>query len=166
MLGMDSQDRKFRFAHEVSEEYVKQYCDNADLDDGITYGAFIDTKLVGVVEGKMLKDNEIELSILVDKNFRNKGIGFSLIQRLLIWTKAKRIKKIYSLCLTSNSWMMRVSKKINMKIHSSYGESEGVLQVEPIFFPITLNQLEEMKNNYKMMIDYNLYLLNAFKINK
>ena len=143
---LSDEDIRLRFAHPVSREYVDDYVDN--IFDGmlsgnrVIYGAFnlhmMPEDLVGIIEVTKIGNNAAEIALVVDENFRGMKIGSTLLQKAMAWISNRYIDKVYSLCLTENSPMMKLVRKNGFTITSSYGESEAIkVPLSPTFFSIS-----------------------------
>ena len=97
---------------EISDNMNCNYSNNNDNNDNNSIDAFINDDLVGYIMGKLSNDNFHILSIAVDKEYRKKGIGSSLLESF--------IKLNYDKC-NSISLYVYVDNKVAINFYKKNG---------------------------------------------
>lgn len=109
--SLSDEDLYLRFFHlyRITEEDAKKI---ASGGDHITYLAEVDGKVVG--EATLHMDGEFAL--VVDREYRNLGIGTMLVKQLIEEAKKLGLKVIKFYTLPENTPMIKIGKKLGFKI--------------------------------------------------
>jgi len=87
-------------------------------------------------EGKVIAEGTIyddgEFSLVVDPNFRMRGIGTAMVEKLIELGKEMGLKKIRFYTLPENIPMIKIGKKLGFKLKFTsdevYGEKPLILE--------------------------------------
>lgn len=104
-------------------KFNKEYFKNS-FNDGIWFLSKISNKIVGVILLKIIKqDRRGELKhLVVHKNFRNQGIGKSLLNEVIKYAKKKKLRKLTGMA-SSNKIIVLKKLAENFKF-----KLEGILK--------------------------------------
>ena len=106
--------------YKLGEELNSNFINLFNLDSLINskydfiYGYYVDNKLVGFIHINKLYENMDIVNIIVEKNYRNKGIGSELLNYIV--NKYKDINSIILEVRESNKSAIEFYKKNNFKI--------------------------------------------------
>lgn len=144
-LALDLDERRQRFMHAVSDDYVKSYLrkllDPIKLTTGehVVIGAFLQGRLIGI--GELCVDGPsartAEAAFTVKKIARRRGIGASLFRRVLLSAQNKRIESVYIACIPSNEAMRRLAKQHGVTLSFEVDEIAGCVEIsEPSYLTL------------------------------
>lgn len=166
LLSLPPSDLYLRFGNIPSKNSLKKYLeDSFKSTDDIQHQWFavfdpVTDAIVGALHVSVDKNRVGELAISVSPDFRNRGIGSDLFFRGKTWLEANGAVRIDIQCLSSNSTILRMAKRHNMKIVYDHGEAFGTLSTKKS----TINVFIECLANYAALSDRALSLsLNIVK---
>ena len=105
-------DELYRIEKDENSAWLKNqfYSYDMNLSESMSYIYISDTQIVGYLMGQIVL-NEVHIhNIVVSKNFRNKGIGATMISYLIDKAKTKKKDKV---CLEVNSKNLIARKVYN-----------------------------------------------------
>jgi GNAT superfamily N-acetyltransferase len=122
LLRLDPQSRHDRFAGGVSDDFIAHYAEQCFGKGDLLYGAFVGGRLIGVAE---LRSNQAiwseqapfgrhahaEAAFSVEQDFRRRGIGEKLFERIERAASNHGVETIEIVCLPENVGMMRLAQK-------------------------------------------------------
>lgn len=146
LLRLSPQDRRHRFAGEVSDAFIQRYCDAADPFVVIVFGAFVDGELRAVGEFALLdracpRRRRAELAFSVEAGWQGQGLGTALFRRLVIHAQNRSVAHVYIVTEPGNSRMHRIASKFGMTLSSS---DEDVARRMELHGPSYCTVIEEM----------------------
>ncbi len=152
--NLDDETRASRFAHPVSSYYAVQYIrKNFSYDHPDKYFYVkrdpVSMQIIAVGELHYICDKKAEIAIVVDKDYRCKGLGKEIFADLVNTAKLKGYTDIYSLCLPSNIAMKKLALDNGMQLKYHNGEITGELQVPD---RLTFNVIDNFQNYANMIL--------------
>ncbi len=141
-------DRRFRFAHgTVSDLWIESYGAGIDAAD-LILGVFDGNHLVGAAH--VAFSNEVaEVGVSVDPAYRSRGIGADLFRRAIRWARNRGAERLYTLCLSDNTAMLVLARKLGMDIHRDSGTAEAYLALDP---PDLVTVADEMASGIDTLV--------------
>ena len=88
---------------------------------------------------------QIEFGLIVDPEYRGRGIAGAMLEECLIWARNRGYKELYMHCLSWNQPIRHLCNKHRLESKSMFGESEVQLELPPPTF-ITLAKEASIKN--------------------
>ena len=128
LLRLDGPDRRMRFCGRVSDQAISAYSQRIDWSATFVLGCFIDNELRGMAELRVVQKNPgaaAELAITVERAFQNKGIGTTLVRKMLAIARNRYIARVYMICLLDNRHMQHVARKMEADLVFREGEVEA-----------------------------------------
>jgi RimJ/RimL family protein N-acetyltransferase len=127
-------DRRARFTREIHDEQLIAYAAGLDPRRTILTGCFADGVLRGVAElhlGDHRRLDEAEAAFSVEPPFQNRGIASELMERLLVTARNRGVRRIWLVCLTENSRIRRIARKLGAAVQVDQGEAVAALRPLP-----------------------------------
>lgn len=125
LLALDSDSRYTRFGTVIKDEVIQQLCQQIQANHQ-QHKIFVieDEQLAVVAAGHIaLVDGETELAYSVLKEYRNQGMGSSLMARTIEWCQNRNIQGGCMMCLSSNTAVKRLASKHGVLINQGRGET-------------------------------------------
>jgi RimJ/RimL family protein N-acetyltransferase len=133
LLALELPDRYLRFCSALSNEAIKRYVDQLELNrKDIVFAVFnSDYRMVGMLHVAPISNaDSAEFALSVDVEVRKRGIGDALFERGLLHCESMGIKNIYMNCLSSNQAIKKMARKRNMTITNDYGDTVATLDIK------------------------------------
>jgi len=131
LLRLDPQSRAMRFGGAVSDTFVSGYADSLPRLDALLLGAFVDGRLIGVAELRMLFEDEgpsAEAALSVEQPYQDHGIGDALLSRLIVAAQNRGVRAVYMICLNRNDRMRHLARKHDAELEFADSEVRGTLR--------------------------------------
>ena len=119
LLALDSDSRYTRFGTIIKDEVIEQLCDKFEANYR-EHKIFVieDDQLRVVAAGHIaLEGGETELAYSVLNEYRNQGMGSSLMSRTIEWCQNRNIRGGCMVCLSSNTAIKRLAAKHGVLIN-------------------------------------------------
>lgn len=119
LLALDSDSRYTRFGTIIKDEVIEQLCERFETNHQ-QHKIFVieDEQLRVVAAGHIaLEGGETELAYSVLNEYRNRGMGSSLMTRTIEWCQNRNIKGGCMVCLSSNIAIKRLAAKHGVLIN-------------------------------------------------
>ncbi|MEL6225676.1 MAG: GNAT family N-acetyltransferase [Pseudomonadota bacterium] len=129
LLRLDPDNRRMRFAHAVSDSFIRDYADRMCDLGSIIYGGF-DTKgaLRAAAELRKLGpdwNRSAETAFSVETPYQARGLGTLLMGRVIRAARNRGVQHLYMSCLAENAPMQTIAKKHSASLRFEYGEVVG-----------------------------------------
>jgi RimJ/RimL family protein N-acetyltransferase len=165
LLRLDSDSRRLRFAHTVSDTFLEDYAARMS-DMGSIVFAYVDgTEVHGAAELRKLGDrwgDEAEAAFSVEKEFQAHGLGTELMGRVIRSARNRGIHRLYMSCLAENSKMQAIARKHEADLKFEYGEVIGeILPATPNYFSMLAEAVDDRVGYMMAVLDLQKRLVNA-----
>ena len=157
LQSLQGEDRRLRFGGTVSDDYIREYVEKSFDENSKWFGVdHIDGSLIAACHAAVA-NGQAELGCSVNPDYRNQGLAQSMFERAVTWLRTKGITTVFMHCLTENRAMRHIASKNDMVVHSSQGETDAEVKIEPAT-PATVMQDAYMDRIalYDMMFKQNL----------
>ena len=129
LLRLDPDNRRMRFAHAVSDSFIKDYADRMSDLGSIIYGGF-DTKGALRASAELRKlgpdwNTSAEAAFSVETPYQDRGLGTLLMGRIIRSARNRGVQHLYMSCLAENAAMQTIAKKHSASLRFEYGEVVG-----------------------------------------
>lgn len=113
LLALDSESKYLRFGYQIHNETINALCDKFELNFQ-RHRVFVieneDLEVVGAGHIS-LEDRPIELAFSVLKQYQGKGMGYSLMSRVVEWCQNRGIKQGCMVCLKHNIAIKKLAQQ-------------------------------------------------------
>ncbi|WP_042442985.1 GNAT family N-acetyltransferase [Azospirillum sp. B510] len=159
LLRLDRADRHARFAGTLSDEAVERHCAAIDWGRTVILGAFEDGALRGAVElcgDRALWPEQAEFGISIESGMQGKGVGSTLVRRILIVARNRGIRHIHMICLSENIRMRALARRYGGRLAPEGDETIALFELPPPDqFSIALEALEEGSGAFNSILSGN-----------
>lgn len=132
LVSLDADTRHDRFFGGESDASVARYANRAWRDDAVVIGAFAGARLCGVAELCGTSDADSpEAAFVVAPEFRGRGIGTGLLDRVILSAGNQGYPSVLVVCLRTNRPMRKLAVKAQAKLDVSYDEVSGKILLPP-----------------------------------
>jgi GNAT superfamily N-acetyltransferase len=128
-LSSESIYYRFRGFFKDFEKYVRSVFSDPR---NIVYGAYVDGKLVGVLEAVYLSDGCYEMAIVVRDNYQGKGIGTRLVAYAINDLRSRGAKTLIAYTTPDNYRILTISRKFHGVIKCMYDECTTIFNLQAI----------------------------------
>jgi RimJ/RimL family protein N-acetyltransferase len=115
----DTRRRFFGAVRALSKDFIARLT-HVDYERAMAFIALDETggKMLGVVRLHRQKDDldTGEYAVIVRSDFKGRGLGRLLMQRIIEWSKAARVKTITALVLAENVEMLRLCREVGFEV--------------------------------------------------
>ena len=147
LLRLDKESRRLRFAHFVSDQFIKDYADNMPDHGGIAYGYIEDGKVRAAAELRKLADiwgKDAEAAFSVEAEYQGNGIGSELMGHVIRSARNRGVVHLYMSCLAENRKMQAIARKHEAHLRFEYGEVIGeIVPDDANYFSLVSEALED-----------------------
>lgn len=134
LLRLDADSRRMRFAHSVSDAFIKDYAAHVLDAETIVFGAFAnDHHLHAAAELRKLRDTwepDAEAAFSVEREYQERGLGTQLMSRVIRSARNRKVQRLYMSCLAENQKMQAIARKHEAHLRFEYGEVVGEIVPE------------------------------------
>jgi GNAT superfamily N-acetyltransferase len=142
LLRLDARSRHERFGGGMSNDFVVHYAEHCFGEGDLLYGAFIDGELVGAAELRSAsaiwseqasfgRHIRAEAAFSVEQDYRRRGIGEKLFERIQRAASNHGVETIEIICLPDNIRMRSLAQKFKMQFTFDYCALTGCLLALP-----------------------------------
>jgi GNAT superfamily N-acetyltransferase len=113
LLALDNESKYLRFGYQIQEETINTLCDKFE-ENFQRHRVFVieNEELEVVGAGHIsLEDRPIELAFSVLKSYQGKGMGHSLMSRVVEWCQNRGIKAGCMVCLKHNAAIKKLAQQ-------------------------------------------------------
>ncbi|MBY6260831.1 GNAT family N-acetyltransferase [Azospirillum sp. 412522] len=147
LLRLDRADRYARFTGTLSDEAVERHCAAIDWGRTVVLGAFEGGVLRGAVElcgDRILWPEQAEFGISIERDLQGKGVGSTLVRRILTAARNRGIRHVHMMCLTENVRMRALARRFGGRLALDCGEITSMFELPPPNqFSLALEALED-----------------------
>ncbi|MGI9425363.1 MAG: GNAT family N-acetyltransferase [Hyphomicrobiaceae bacterium] len=140
LLRLDLESRRLRFAHSVSDDFIRDYADRMSHMGSIVYAYQVDGAVVAAAELRKLADewgDEAEAAFSVERAYQDRGIGTELMGFVIRSARNRGVRRLYLSCLAENRKMQAIARKHQAELHFERGEVMGeIVPVDATYFSI------------------------------
>ncbi|MDZ7840589.1 MAG: GNAT family N-acetyltransferase [Gammaproteobacteria bacterium] len=144
LLRLSAYHRRMRFNGSVSDRFIETYCRGLPGASSMILGYYADGALRGAAELFILTDNtprrSCEIALSVEADHQGRGIGTSLVERMLVLASNRRVRTMHVLYVHGNKRMDNIVRRFDTAVNSDGVQAEAVLTVPP---PDDLSVFEE-----------------------
>lgn len=129
LVDLPSEDRYTRFCGHMADEAIKRYVDRIPFEDTqFCFGVTNDSgDLIGFCHVAFMTDEEAEIAFSTSVEHRQQGIGEQMFDRGVALCIMHGRTKIFMNCLAENTAVQKFARKRNMRVVTSYAESQAIL---------------------------------------
>jgi GNAT superfamily N-acetyltransferase len=165
LLRLDTEGRRQRFAHSVSDTFIEDYATRV-LDMGsVVYGYFEGEAVRAAAELRKLGDTwgfEAEAAFSVEKEFQDQGLGTELMGRVIRAARNRGLQRLYMSCLAENTKMQAIARKHEADLRFEFGEVVGeIVPDQPNYFSILAEAVEDRVGYMMAVLDLQKRLARA-----
>jgi GNAT superfamily N-acetyltransferase len=138
LLSLDEESRYTRFGFMVKDEIINQLCDKFESNPK-QHKIFVieDADLRVVAAGHIaLEGGETELAFSVLKEYRQQGMGSSLMKRCIEWCQNRNIQGGCMVCLSTNTAIKKLASKHGVLVNDG-GETLANITI-PAASPVSV----------------------------
>ncbi|CAO3446692.1 GNAT family N-acetyltransferase [Azospirillum largimobile] len=162
LLRLDRADRYARFTGTLSDEAVERHCAAIDWGRTVLLGAFENGVLRGVVElcgDRILWPDQAEFGISVESELQGKGVGSTLVRRILTVARNRGIRHVHMMCLAGNVRMRALARRFGGRLALDGGEVAALFELPPPNqFSLALEALEDGSGAFNSILSGNAIL--------
>ena len=115
LLRLDAQSRFDRFAMAASDDFLRGYAARCFGIDDVIFGFFVEGVLRGGGELRPVApgahDVSAEAAFSVEQDFRRRGVGTELMERIVQAARNRNADTLYMSCLARNEAMQGLARK-------------------------------------------------------
>jgi GNAT superfamily N-acetyltransferase len=130
LLALDDESKYLRFGYQIQEESINALCDKFE-ENFQSHRVFVieNEELEVVGAGHIsLQDRPIELAFSVLKPYQGKGLGYSLMSRVVEWCQNRGVKTGCMVCLKQNAAIKKLAAKHGILVNEG-GEVMADIQI-------------------------------------
>ncbi len=131
LLRLDPESRSNRFGGGVSDEFIAGYVKLTLSLDAVVHGFFVDGRLHGAAELRMLGSNPAdgaEAALSIEKIWQSHGVGSALLERTILAARNRGIKHLHMTCLAHNRRMQKLARKFDADLTFDFGSVVGEVE--------------------------------------
>lgn len=138
LLGLDAQDRYWRFGHSASDERIRAYVHDLDFARDELFGVF--NRRLEIVAMSHLAYGpppagdaapEAEFAVSVQARSRGRGYGMRLFERAIMHARNRGIGSLTIHALSENAAMLHLARKAGATVQRHGSEAEAHLALPP-----------------------------------
>lgn len=134
LLRLSDQDRSLRFFGNVNSAFIEKYVSESTKNGSfwVVVGDEGLDQIVGAMHVAMSSDGKTaEVGFSVEEDFKNQGIGTTLMEHAIAVLKATKVESMILNCLSENKAVQAICKKFGFDVTSvSFSEKEGTLKIK------------------------------------
>jgi len=142
---LDPKSRALRFGGMVHDSFLDVYARSAFTGGHMVYGAFVDARLVGVGEIKLIASKlplRAETAFSVVPEWQDKGVGDALIGRIIAALQNRSVTSVSLWCLASNKRMRHLAEKHGS--HLEFSDADETRSELDLPWPMPSSIMEEV----------------------
>lgn len=138
LLGLDAQDRYWRFGYNASDERIRLYVQDLNFERDELFGVFNRrleiVALAHLAYGPALAGDatpDAEFAVSVQARSRGRGYGMRLFERAMMHARNRGIGTLTIHALSENTTMLRLARKAGATVLRHGSEAEARLALPP-----------------------------------
>jgi RimJ/RimL family protein N-acetyltransferase len=147
LLRLDTESRRLRFAHSVSDDFIEGYASRMTEYGSLVYGYLVAGSVRGAAELRRLGDawgEEAEAAFSVEEPYQEHGVGTDLMGRVVRAARNRNIRRLYMSCLAENARMQAIARRHDALLRFEYGDVVGeILPAHPAYFSLATEAAED-----------------------
>jgi RimJ/RimL family protein N-acetyltransferase len=151
LLRLDSENRRMRFTHGVSDDVVDRYASRVNQRmkgmGAIIYGYFIENEIHAAAELHKIGGTwrrHAEAAFSVEEPHQNKGIGTELMGRVIRTARNRGVEHLYISCLAENVKMQAIARKHAANLRFEPGEViADIIPPEPDYLSMFIEAMDD-----------------------
>ena len=116
----------------LSDEAVKEYCEDLDSRHTVLVGFFCDGVLRGLAEVNV-PDSRFpilsEIAVTVETAWQDHGVATELLRRALAVARNRSVRGVHVTCVGHNSRIQRIAEKFGARFQCKDGECEADMAI-------------------------------------
>jgi GNAT superfamily N-acetyltransferase len=135
LLRLDSNDRRLRFFHQVTDAQVRSHFGDLDWRRSLIFGAISADRVAGVAEAFLdhpITPHHAEIAVSVDASYRGRGLGQCLVSHMIDWLTMLRARQAGFVFLLENRPIQRIIRELG-----------GIVDMENLYGVIRMHDFEE-----------------------
>ena len=143
LLRLDRESRRLRFAHGVSDDFIRGYVDGITDFNSIVYTFVEGGEVRAAAELRKTGDawgKAAECAFTVEADLQNHGLGSELMGRVIRAARNRGVEQLHMCCLAENSRMQRIARRHQAMLR--YVDGEMHAEIVPSS-PSALSVMEE-----------------------
>jgi GNAT superfamily N-acetyltransferase len=143
LLRLENEARRLRFGYPIEDEGVRAHVARLDPSRDRVLALVRDGRVVAAAHIAIAPSEagpagaSAELAFSVDRPFRGQGAGRALLDRALLWSRNRGVRRVWVLFLNDNHAMSRLARRAGMEITSEASERVGEATLPPMT-PVSL----------------------------
>ncbi len=147
LLRLNKENRRLRFAHQVSDHFIADYAERMTEAGSITYAYIEKGEVRAVAELRKLADQwgrDAEAAFSVETDYQNKGIGSELMGYVIRAARNRGIVHLYMSCLAENRKMQAIARNHEAHLRFEYGDVVGeIVPTDANYFSVMGEAIED-----------------------
>lgn len=147
LLRLDSESRRMRFAHAVSDQFIIEYAERMSDMGSIVFGYFQHHLICAAAELRKLGDtwgHEAEGAFSVERDYQGIGIGTELMGRVIRSARNRGVHRLYMSCLAENAKMQSIARKHEALLRYEHGEVIGeIIPSDANYFSVLAEEVDD-----------------------
>jgi GNAT superfamily N-acetyltransferase len=165
LLRLDSNSRRLRFAHGVSDSFIQAYADRMDDMGSIVFGYFDNGQVRAAAELRKSSDiwgKKAEAAFSVEPAYQDQGIGSALMGRIIRSARNRGVRLLYMTCLAENAKIQAIARKYAAELRFESGEVFGeIMPSGPDYFSLLAEAAEDRVGCIMAALDFQTRLTRA-----
>ncbi len=130
LFRLDAESLHNRFAMTVGDDFLNDYADRCFANGDLIYGYTEDGLLRASAELRALAaagEDSAEVTFSVEMDWRNRGIGGALFDRMITAAGNHGYRRLHMNCLAWNKPMQALARKFKASLHFETGDIVGTI---------------------------------------
>lgn len=157
LLRLDTEARRRRFAHSVSDDFIIRHAGKANESGSFIFGYFDAGQLRGVAELKLSPGTlnaNAEAAFSVERDYVNQGIATELMGRVIRTARNRGVRHLVLSCLAENAKMRAIAAKYGAELHFEEGGVVGdIMPPRANYFSLASEAFDDRVGVYLASLD-------------
>lgn len=124
LLRLDTEARRRRFGHDLSDDTIASYASRASDVGNITFGYFVEGEVRAVAELRpdaLIRRDSAEVAFSVERPFINQGIATQLMGRVIQTARNRGLRHLLLVCMPDNAKMQAIARHYGAELKIADG---------------------------------------------